>query len=148
MKYYRTGPYSEKYVVDSVIGFLQNDQDLANRKLKVTRKASRRYFYTDISATDKNGNAWHIEAKGKSSAPRGDVLEGLGQLLNIIDYSPNGQPKGEYYLALPDLKQWRYQADRISLQVRKKLSLGFLFVDGQGKIIRLTPGKPVKQVGM
>ena len=141
-RYYKTGPFSEQAVTQAVVSFMSDDPKVSRRGFKVARKATSKYLFVDISAADKHGNMWRIEAKGKSTQPRGDFLEGLGQILTTVDVT-HGSPRAEYYLALPELNAYRNQARKLSMAVRKLIGLGFLFVDARRHVKRYTPGRLV-----
>lgn len=79
------------------------------------------------------GDAWHIEAKGATTAIGLDFRTCLGQLLQRMS-----QQHVRYGVALPNLPQYRRQTDQVSGWVVDRLGLNWLFVaeDGAVEIVR------------
>jgi hypothetical protein len=80
-----------------------------------------------------SGEAWHIEAKGKTTAIGLDFRTCLGQLLQRMS-----QQHVRHGIALPDMAQYRAQTDQVSPWVVDRLGLHWIFVaeDGTVDIVR------------
>jgi hypothetical protein len=74
-------------------------------------------------------DAWHIEAKGKTTAIGLDFRTCLGQLLQRMN-----QRHIRYGIALPDMLQYRAQTDQVSPWVVERLGLYWLFVTEDGTV--------------
>lgn len=81
-----------------------------------------------------SGDAWHIEAKGMTTAIGLDFRTCLGQLLQRMN-----QLNVRHGLALPDLPQYRTQTDQVSPWVRERLGLHWLFVASDGTVTIACP---------
>lgn len=83
------------------------------------------------------GDAWHIEAKGKTTAIGLDFRTCLGQLLQRMN-----QQHVRHGIAVPDMPQYRAQTDQVSAWVVERLELHWLFVAENGTIDILHPNQP------
>jgi hypothetical protein len=75
------------------------------------------------------GEAWHVEAKGKTSAVGLDFRTCLGQLLQRMS-----RPETKHAVALPDLPTYRAQAAQVSSWVQELLGLHWLFISPSGMV--------------
>jgi len=82
------------------------------------------------------GNAWHIEAKGKTTAIGLDFRTCLGQLLQRMS-----QQHVRHGIALPDMPQYRAQTAQVSSWVVDRLGLYWLFVADDGTVNIVSPIK-------
>jgi len=80
------------------------------------------------------GEAWHIEAKGKTMAIGLDFRTCLGQLLQRMT-----QQHVRHGIALPDLPQYRAQTDQVSPWIIGRLGLHWLFVAENGTVDIIYP---------
>lgn len=80
------------------------------------------------------GDAWHIEAKGKTAAIGLDFRTCLGQLLQRMN-----QPHVRHGIALPDMPAYRAQTSQVSSWVVERLALHWLFVDADGGVEIVEP---------
>ena len=83
------------------------------------------------------GDAWHIEAKGKTTAIGLDFRTCLGQLLQRMS-----QQHVKHGIALPDMPQYRAQTAQVSPWVADRLGLHWLFVADDGTVSIVCPSKP------
>lgn len=90
--------------------------------------------YVDFLCTHQvTGEAWHIEAKGKTTAVALDLRTLLGQLLQRMS-----QQHVRHGIALLDMPQYRSQTEQVSTWVTDRLGLHWLFgaEDGTIEIVR------------
>jgi hypothetical protein len=80
------------------------------------------------------GEAWHIEAKGKTTAIGLDFRTCLGQLLQRMN-----QRHVKHGIALPDMAQYKAQTDLVSPWVVERLGLHWLFVAEDGTVSIVSP---------
>lgn len=80
------------------------------------------------------GDAWHIEAKGKTTAIGLDFRTCLGQLLQRMN-----QRHTRHGIALPDMPQYRAQTNQVSPWVIDRLGLHWLFVADDGTVTIVPP---------
>jgi hypothetical protein len=80
------------------------------------------------------GDAWHIEAKGKTSAIGLDFRTCLGQLLQRISL-----PHIKHGIALPDMPQYRTQTAQLSDWVVGRVGVFWLFVSTTGAVEIVPP---------
>lgn len=85
----------------------------------------------------KCGDAWHIEAKGVTTAIGLDFRTCLGQLLQRMS-----QQHVKHGIALPDMPQYRAQTAQVSPWVADRLGLHWLFVADDGTVSIVCPSKP------
>lgn len=82
------------------------------------------------------GDAWHIEAKGKTLAIGLDFRTCLGQLLQRMSH-----PHIKHGIALPDIPQYRTQTAQVSSWVVERLGLYWLFVSTTGAVEIVSPAE-------
>jgi len=82
------------------------------------------------------GDAWHIEAKGVTTAIGLDFRTCLGQLLQRMS-----QQHVKHGIALPDMPQYRVQTAQVSPWVVDRLGLHWLFVADDGTVSIVCPIK-------
>lgn len=82
------------------------------------------------------GDAWHIEAKGKTTAIGLDFRTCLGQLLQRMS-----QPQVRHGIALPDMPQYRTQTEQVCTWVVDRLGLHWLFVGEDGTVEIVYPNR-------
>lgn len=82
------------------------------------------------------GDAWHIEAKGKTTAIGLDFRTCLGQLLQRMS-----QQHVKHGVALPDMAQYRTQTEQVSTWVVDRLGLHWLFVAEDGTVEIVHPNR-------
>jgi hypothetical protein len=80
------------------------------------------------------GDAWHIEAKGKTTSIGLDFRTCLGQLLQRMN-----QPHMRHGIAVPDMPQYRAQTEQVSPWVVERLGLHWLFVAEDGSVKTVSP---------
>jgi hypothetical protein len=83
-----------------------------------------------------SAEAWHIEAKGRTSAIGLDFRTCLGQLLQRMS-----QQHVRHGIALPELPQYRAQVAQVSTWVTERLGLHWLFVAEDGTVSVVYPKK-------
>lgn len=76
-----------------------------------------------------SGEAWHIEAKGMTTEVGLDFRTCLGQLVQRMEH-----PHVRHGIALPDLQQFRNQAEKVSSWVIEQLGIHWLFVAESGAL--------------
>lgn len=80
------------------------------------------------------GEAWHIEAKGKTTAIGLDFRTCLGQLLQRMS-----RQHVRHGIAVPDMPQYRSQTKQVSTWVTDRLGLHWLFVAEDGTVEIVCP---------
>ena len=84
--------------------------------------------FIDVIAV-KDNVAWHIEAKGKTSASGLDFRTGIGQLLQRM-----ADPMYQYGIAIPNTAQFQRQAAAFAPWVLAKLKLHWIWVSENGSV--------------
>lgn len=93
--------------------------------------------YVDLLCTHQvTGEAWHIEAKGKTAAIGLDFRTCLGQMLQRMS-----QQHVRHGVALPDMPQYRSQTEQVSTWVTDRLGLHWLFVAEDGTVEIVHPNR-------
>lgn len=115
-------------------GFVQTAIELYFGKSGYTLDTS---THVDLLCTHPaTGDAWHIEAKGKTTAIGLDFRTCLGQLLQRMS-----QQHVRHGIALPDMPQYRNQTDQVSPWVVERLGLHWLFIGENGSVSIVHPIK-------
>ena len=83
----------------------------------------------DVKASKDSGIAWHIEAKGKTSAVGLDFRTGVGQLVQRMKDRAH-----QYGIAIPDIPQFRKQTDTFAPWVLSKLQIHWIWVSKDGSV--------------
>lgn len=82
------------------------------------------------------GDAWHIEAKGKTTAIGLDFRTCLGQLMQRMS-----EQHVKHGVAIPNMPQYRAQTEQVSARVVDRLGLHWLFVAEDGTVEIVQPNR-------
>lgn len=83
---------------------------------------------------ESDGTSWLIEAKGETAARGTDFQTGLGQLLQRMK-----EPSTTYALALPNTPEFVTLCSSVSLWVRARLGIHWLWVAENGAVVVVAP---------